>query len=243
MNFSEFINAMCLRFERGFEEVHAALRAAGVSQPPETPAANMSTHTKTAICTTFHISAQELQTVISEHCEPGGVFAVTGAAHDCAEFGEYTVCFLFDKSLNHVLLVRKDNTKFAGLLNGCGGRLETGERPEVCAIRKIQEETGISRHNIQNFTWLGTLTLPRENNCKDDINCVLHYFTGIVDEHLPRSNGRELVTWHNTNYVQSMAITSAEHYFAGNGNLQLFVHMALLNHARFLNKNLERFGK
>lgn len=146
----------------------------------------------------------------------------------------YTVCFLFAKDMNHVLLQRKDKTEFAGLWNGVGGSCRDNETPEQCAYREIQEETGVKPEEIQNLTHLGTLTLPYDCKLEQKSDCILHYFAGTVDRDKPQPQPGEpeLLEWHNTNYVRNMSITSAEKYFAGNGDLQFFVHLgvkALLN--------------
>lgn len=48
-----------------------------------------------------------------------------------------------------VLLIRKKRGLGAGKINGPGGKLETGETPEQCAIREIQEELHITPHNLK----------------------------------------------------------------------------------------------
>lgn len=142
---------------------------------------------------------------------------------------EYTVCFLFEKDINHVLLQRKIKTDFAGLWNGVGGACRNGETPEQCAYREIQEETGVTPADIENFTYLGTLTLPYDCKLQQKSSCVLHYFAGKVDRSVPQPQPGEpeLLEWHNTNYVRNMTITSAEKFFAGNGDLQFFVHLGV----------------
>lgn len=220
MTVRQLTEALCLRYSRALDGVCAALRWNGASDDQMDAA--ISEHTRVALANVFDITIKELAAVESDlRRQP-----------PAKTKNEYTVCFLFDRSLNHVLLLRKANTRFAGLLNGVGGKLAENETAEQCALRKIKDETGVNAEDIENFSWAGTLTLPED--CSDEpTDCVLHYYTGIVDEKLPVTAGHELVEWHNTNYVQGMSITSAEHYFAGNGNLQLFVHMSLMRHAAY----------
>lgn len=145
---------------------------------------------------------------------------------------QYSVTFLFNENLTHVLLQRKMQTDFAGLLNGVGGAQRPEEDKFQGAIRKIQDETGVTQDDIINFKYLGTLTLPYDCKTKTDTTCVLHYFTGVVREEkpTPQMGKRELLEWHNVNYVQNTPVSLADKQFAGNGDLQYFVHMALKYH-------------
>ena len=55
-----------------------------------------------------------------------------------------TLAFVFNTSLNKVLLMRKQKPTFhTGLLNGLGGKLEKGESHLDCVVREIKEEAGI----------------------------------------------------------------------------------------------------
>ncbi len=55
-----------------------------------------------------------------------------------------TLAFVFDKKLSQVLLIKKEKpVVHAGLLNGLGGKLETGESHLECVMREIEEEAGL----------------------------------------------------------------------------------------------------
>lgn len=55
----------------------------------------------------------------------------------------YVLGFLFDASLDNVVLIRKSKPKWqAGLLNGVGGKVHTGEADLVAMRREFREETG-----------------------------------------------------------------------------------------------------
>jgi 8-oxo-dGTP diphosphatase len=57
---------------------------------------------------------------------------------------DYTIGFMFDVNTGHVALICKNRPAWqAGKLNGIGGHVELGERPEVCQAREFQEETGV----------------------------------------------------------------------------------------------------
>ena len=199
-----------------------------------------------AIVKDLGITDEELHKSPSTHrcVQIGQIFAMTATDVKDVAFrlelespakktaNEYTVCFLFDKTLDHVLLQRKTKTDFAGLWNGVGGSCKNGEDRRACALREIQEETGVKPEDIENLTYVGTLTLPYDCKTQENIDCVLHYFTGIVDKNVPQQqpDEPELLEWHNTNYVRTMSLTSAESRFAGNGDLQFFVHMSVRAH-------------
>jgi len=64
----------------------------------------------------------------------------------------YTLGFLFDKTHENVLLIRKNRPSWQRLkLNGCGGHTEEGEEPEECISREFDEE--VSHINAQ-IRWL-----------------------------------------------------------------------------------------
>ena len=48
-----------------------------------------------------------------------------------------------------LLLIRKKRGLGAGKINGPGGRLEPGEPPEVCAVREVEEELGITPRGLR----------------------------------------------------------------------------------------------
>ena len=53
--------------------------------------------------------------------------------------------------------VKKENDMHAGKWNGLGGKLESGETPEACAIREVEEESGLT---MLNPILRGILTFP-----------------------------------------------------------------------------------
>ena len=69
---------------------------------------------------------------------------------------KYTICFL--QRGNEVLMLNRRKAPQMGVWNGVGGKLESGESPETCALREIYEETGISLESIEQkgmITWNG----------------------------------------------------------------------------------------
>ena len=59
---------------------------------------------------------------------------------------------------------KKPNDMHRGKWNGLGGKLESGETPEECAIREIYEESGLI---VGNLIYKGLLTFPGFANDED----------------------------------------------------------------------------
>ena len=57
-----------------------------------------------------------------------------------------TLCYVLDKKCGSTLMIyrnKKQNDYHEGKWNGLGGKFEPGESPEECAIREIEEESGL----------------------------------------------------------------------------------------------------
>ena len=71
---------------------------------------------------------------------------------------EYVVGLLFNDEETQVVLVRKNRPPWqAGYLNGVGGKINFGERPERAMVREFEEETGL--HEVAYSGWIHTVTL------------------------------------------------------------------------------------
>lgn len=69
-----------------------------------------------------------------------------------------TLCYIKNKGKTLMLhRVKKENDLHEGKWNGLGGKFETGETPEECVIREIQEESGLI---IKNPSLRGLITFP-----------------------------------------------------------------------------------
>ena len=76
-----------------------------------------------------------------------------------------TLCYV--RQTGKTLMVhrnKKANDMHMGKWNGLGGKLEPGETPEECAIREIQEESGLL---VENPVFKGLLTFPGFANEED----------------------------------------------------------------------------
>lgn len=71
-----------------------------------------------------------------------------------------TLCYVMDKNSDKTLMihrVKKKNDYHEGKWNGLGGKFEQGESPEECAIREIEEESGLK---IKAINMKGFITFP-----------------------------------------------------------------------------------
>jgi len=76
-----------------------------------------------------------------------------------------TLCYVkHDNKTLMIHRIRKVNDMHQGKWNGLGGKLEPGESPEECAIREINEESGL---NVINPLMKGVLTFPAFDGFED----------------------------------------------------------------------------
>ncbi len=78
-----------------------------------------------------------------------------------------TLCYVIDKNRNSTLMihrVKKMNDYHRGKWNGLGGKFEPGESPEECAVREIEEESGLI---IKNIEMKGFITFPMFDGKED----------------------------------------------------------------------------
>lgn len=93
-----------------------------------------------------------------------------------------TLCYLREKGKTLMIhRIKKANDMHMGKWNGLGGKLESGESPEECAIREIREESGLQ---VRNPVLKGFLTFPSFANNEDWYAFVylVHEFSGkLID--------------------------------------------------------------
>ena len=71
-----------------------------------------------------------------------------------------TLCYVIDTKNNSTLMIyrnKKLNDYHRGKWNGLGGKFEPGESPEECAIREIEEESGLKVNSVK---MKGFITFP-----------------------------------------------------------------------------------
>ena len=78
-----------------------------------------------------------------------------------------TLCYVMDKKSNSTLMIyrnKKKNDYHVGKWNGLGGKFEPGESPEECAIREIEEESGLK---VKSVIMKGFITFPLFDGIED----------------------------------------------------------------------------
>ena len=115
-----------------------------------------------------------------------------------------TLCYVTDNNKNVTLMihrVKKQNDYHEGKWNGLGGKFDPGESPEECAIREIEEESGLK---VKSVTMKGFITFPLFDG-KEDWYVFLftaNEFEGkLIDspeghlEWIPNNNLTEINLW------------------------------------------------
>src|SRR4030042_6702107 len=121
---------------------------------------------------------------------------------------KYVVGFLFDNTLENIVLIKKEKPEWQkGLLNGVGGKIEKDETPLKAMVREFEEETSMKVYN-----WTEFLTL----NAK---NCQVYFFYAI-EENITnvKTIAKEQIEIHNI---------STLHYLKTISNLKWLIPMCL----------------
>lgn len=99
----------------------------------------------------------------------------------------YVLVFLFDESMENVLLIRKSRKPFhhIGKLNGLGGGIEEGETPKKAAIREIGEEAMVPDPKMELHS------MAYMHNCNFEVFVYWSTTHGVSFNHVDQSHTRE----------------------------------------------------
>jgi 8-oxo-dGTP diphosphatase len=89
-----------------------------------------------------------------------------------------TLCYVQDKKTDSTLMlhrVKRENDYHLGKWNGLGGKFESGESPEECAVREVKEESGL---NVKSIKMKGFITFPIFDGKED-----WHVFLFVIDNY------------------------------------------------------------
>ncbi|MEN8179261.1 MAG: NUDIX domain-containing protein [Pseudomonadota bacterium] len=117
------------------------------------------------------------------------------------------VLFTLKDEQLQILLIQRAAEPFQGIWALPGGFLEIDETPEACAIRELEEETGIGGVYLEQLYTFGNPGRdPRER-----VISVAHYALAPSDRLNPRaaSDARD-VSWHPINSLPELAFDHAE---------------------------------
>ena len=136
---------------------------------------------------------------------------------------KYTVNFLFTPDGKEVLLVKKNKTSYIGKLNGVGGKCESEETFEQCAIREIREETGAIIPN-RSLHYLGTLNLPYDCVSGPNNNAEIAFYSAIVNKYEVSQQEDEELVWMDTSILLDTKINNPN--LAGDGDILYMINNA-----------------
>ena len=114
--------------------------------------------------------------------------------------------FIFDTSLEHVLLVHKNRPAWqAGLINGPGGKIEPGETALECMVRECQEETTlvIPTKKWQHFA---TIDESGESGAGWIIEVFAAKYEGAITD--AKKNDHEEIAWFPRNQLPDNVISN-----------------------------------
>ncbi|MBQ7016721.1 MAG: NUDIX hydrolase [Firmicutes bacterium] len=118
----------------------------------------------------------------------------------------YNVIAVFNETADQWLMCRRKKNPFKGLSNLVGGKIEPGEDGMTAAYRELQEETGITKDNIElhhlaDFTYYYS-------------NLYLEVWVGRVNQNLEVAGDENELYWSelNCNFFDMDK-------YAGNGNI------------------------
>jgi 8-oxo-dGTP pyrophosphatase MutT (NUDIX family) len=103
---------------------------------------------------------------------------------------DYTLIFIFDKSLENVLLINKKEGLFSGKLNGLGGRIKEGENSGLAALRKVEEQVNMTIDDMHLFS--EPISICETNTVI--ISCIV---LKNPDYHLKIDNDDGQISWFN----------------------------------------------
>lgn len=107
---------------------------------------------------------------------------------------QYTLGFIFDKSIQKVLLVHKLSPPWQnGLINGIGGKIEKGEDSNTCIVRETFEESGLKTLK-KLWIYLGVIQAPMWK-----VEVFSYVYSGLLKDASTR--GKENIEWFKVNKI------------------------------------------
>ncbi len=104
---------------------------------------------------------------------------------------------------------KKEGDEHKGKYNGLGGKLESGESPEQCAIREVKEESGL---DISNLIFKGDILFPEFDKYGRDWRVYI-YRTHSFSGELIRSNHEGDLEWVDTDKILGLNLWEGDKLF------------------------------
>ena len=116
---------------------------------------------------------------------------------------DYVIGFLFSKDRRQVILINKAHPEWqVGLLNGVGGKVESGEVPEETMVREFTEEAGFY---VENWQKVATIICPSDRvyffRAFGNLDGVKTYGRSPTDERVCVFEMSEFFTWYREKTV------------------------------------------
>ena len=121
---------------------------------------------------------------------------------------------VFNKTKDAVLFCKRMSDPYEGCLNFVGGKVEQGESSIDAAYRELQEETGITRKQIQLFHFMDITYYHQE--------FVLEMYTGILEDEVKLHEEKNPLMW----LPLTEDFTDRDR-FAGEQNIAHIINIAL----------------
>ncbi|MGB5893374.1 MAG: 8-oxo-dGTP diphosphatase [Ignavibacteriaceae bacterium] len=121
-----------------------------------------------------------------------------------------TLCYVIDKNRNSTLMIhriKKENDYHRGKWNGLGGKFEQGESPEECAVREIEEESGLK---VKRIKMKGFITFPMFDG-KEDWYVFLFTAEEFEGEVIDPNEGK--LDWIPNNKLTEINLWEGDKYF------------------------------
>lgn len=121
-----------------------------------------------------------------------------------------TLCYVIDKNRNSTLMIhriKKENDYHRGKWNGLGGKFEQGESPEECAVREIEEESGLK---VKRIKMKGFITFPMFDG-KEDWYVFLFTAEEFEGEVIDSNEGK--LDWIPNNKLTEINLWEGDKYF------------------------------
>ena len=130
----------------------------------------------------------------------------------------HTLGFIFNRELDHVLLIKKRRPVWQqGRINGVGGKIELGEESAQCMVREASEECGLESVT-ENWTFVGSM-----EGALWSVDVYALVYRGARDS--IRTTTDEEVAWHTVAALPEDVLS----------NVPWLVHLAIdkLRHGKF----------
>lgn len=119
-----------------------------------------------------------------------------------------TLCYIRSKEKTlMVLRNKKKDDVHEGKYNGLGGKLESGESPEECVIREVQEESGLTiKPELRGF-----ISFPKFSKGRDWYVFLFtaHEYTGVLREDCPEGD----LVWVETDKLLELSLWEGDKLF------------------------------